>query len=171
MKDGPLRRVVKRVALAAFRLDVGVHRWRLRRQGQLHYRLAGACRRSGACCREPGIRVGRLVWHLRSARWLFLWWQRVVNGFVLSRTLNRERLFLFRCTHFDEATLSCDSYASRPGLCRDYPRVQLEQARPELLPGCGFRAVPANAERLARALDAGVADPAVRERVKRRLGV
>lgn len=171
MKDGPIRRAVKRVALAAFRLDVGLHRWRLWRRGEVHHRLAGACRRSGACCREPGIQVGLLVWHLRSLRWLFVWWQRVVNGFVPTRTLPRERLLLFRCTHFDEASLSCDSYDSRPGMCRDYPRVLLEQAQPEFLPGCGFRARPANAAGLSSAIDATGLEPAARHELKRKLRV
>ena len=64
----------------------------------------------------------------------------------------RERTFVFRCTHFDPATRSCDSYASRPGMCRDYPRALLQQAHPELLPGCGYRPLARNADALRRAL-------------------
>jgi hypothetical protein len=38
-------------------------------------------------------------------------------------------------------------------MCRDYPRVLLDQADPEFLPGCGYRAVAANADQLVRALE------------------
>ena len=62
------------------------------------------------------------------------------------------RSFVFRCTHFDPATRSCDSYDSRPGICRDYPRLLLWQPNPELLPGCGYRARPPNADGLKAAL-------------------
>jgi hypothetical protein len=166
-----LRGAVKRLALGVFRFDLAIHRWRVRRRGQDHYRLAGACRRSGACCREPGIQVGAWVWHVRSLRWLFLWWQRAVNGFELTRTLRQSRAFVFRCTHFDEATLSCDSYATRPGMCRDYPRLLLDGAHPEFHAVCGFRAIPRNAESLARALDATGLSPAARAELKRKLRV
>jgi hypothetical protein len=38
-------------------------------------------------------------------------------------------------------------------MCRDYPRVLLYQARPEFLPGCGYRAHPPNAIGLRSALE------------------
>jgi hypothetical protein len=38
-------------------------------------------------------------------------------------------------------------------MCRDYPRLLLWQANPELLPGCRYRASPPNAEGLRVALD------------------
>ena len=65
-----------------------------------------------------------------------------MNGFELVRSDEESWTFVFRCTHFDPATRSCDSYGSRPGLCRDYPRLLLWQPNPELLPGCGCRARP-----------------------------
>jgi Fe-S-cluster containining protein len=68
-----------------------------------------------------------------SLRRVFLWWQRVVNGFELKATHARERTFVFTCTHFDEATRLCDSYGSRPGLCRDYPRATLTPEQRERL--------------------------------------
>ena len=37
-------------------------------------------------------------------------------------------------------------------MCRDYPRALLHQARPELLPGCGYRPLARNAAELQRAL-------------------
>ena len=82
----------------------------------------------------------------------FLWWQKQVNGFVLVESRRAERTFVFRCTHFDARTRTCDSYASRPGMCRDYPRALLAQPSPALLPGCGYRPVARGAARLRQAL-------------------
>jgi Fe-S-cluster containining protein len=97
------------------------------------------------------------------ARRLFLWWQRRVNGFELRESRPRERVFVFECTHFDPVSRSCDSYETRPGMCRDYPRGLLDQAAPELFPDCGYRAVPANAERLAALIDARLPPQRARE--------
>jgi len=92
-----------------------------------------------------------------------------VNGFVLTEEHASARLFVFRCTHFDWQTRSCDSYASRPGMCRDYPRLLLYQPRPELLPGCGYRALAPNADRLRRALREQPLSDAQRADLERRL--
>ena len=81
----------------------------------------------------------------------------------------RGRVFIFRCTHFDWATRSCDSYGSRPGMCRDYPRVLLQQANPEFLPGCGYRPVAPNAERLVRSLERASVTREQRERLRKDL--
>lgn len=152
MRDGPWRRALKRLALWNFELDVTLRRaWR-RRRGREPYRLGGECRRCARCCEAPGIQVGRLVWHLPTLRAAFLRWQRSVNGFALTGLHPAQRVFVFRCTHFDWETRACDSYDSRPGMCRDYPRALLRQPNPELLPGCGYRPVAARAEALAEAL-------------------
>ena len=155
MRDGPIRRVVKRVALWNFVLNVAVTRFVSRRRGEKPYRLGGECRRCARCCEEPAIRVGPLVSRLPRTRGLFLLWQRLVNGFEFTRR-EGDTLF-FRCTHFDWQTRSCDSYDSRPGICRDYPRALLHQPNPEFLPGCGYRPVAPNAAGLLRALE-GVTD-------------
>jgi Fe-S-cluster containining protein len=102
-------------------------------------------------------------------RRLFLAWQRHVNGFELVHRDSEGRAFVFRCTHFDQATRSCDSYDSRPGMCRDYPRLLLWQADPELLPGCGYRAIAPNAARLKAALERLPLTPGQRERLRRGL--
>ena len=95
--------------------------------------------------------------------------QEHVNGFVLTERDRRGRVFIFRCTHFDWATRSCDSYGSRPGMCRDYPRVLLQQANPEFLPGCGYRPVAPNAERLVRSLERASVTREQRERLRKDL--
>ena len=152
MRDGPLLRTLKRVARWRFQLDLAFHRAVRRARGERAWKLAGSCQRCARCCEAPSLAVGPIVWSQPSARRLFLWWQRRVNGFELTRVEPDGREFVFRCTHFDRGTRACDSYDSRPGICRDYPRLLLWQANPELLPGCGYRAAPPNAAGLRAAL-------------------
>jgi hypothetical protein len=171
MRDGILRRSVKRVALGHFIVDVHVHRaWR-RWRGERPHVLAGGCRRSGGCCEAPAIAAGPLAWHVAPLRRLFLAWQRHVNGFELVRRESGQRTFVFSCTHFDRSSRSCDSYDSRPGMCRDYPRLLLWQANPELLPGCGYRAVAPNAEGLRQSLARLDLTPEQREKLRKGLGL
>jgi hypothetical protein len=141
MKDGPLRAAVKCVACVMVGTGVHLRRliWRLR--GKRVYELRGGCQRSGMCCESPAIQVDRLTWYLPSARRAFLWWQRRVNGFDLVEADRRTKTFVFRCSHFDAQNRSCDSYATRPFMCRDYPRIILTEAWPDFFPQCGFRAV------------------------------
>jgi len=169
MKDGPFRRSLKAVARALFVLDVGVDRKRRTLRGERPHGLGGECRRCAGCCEAPAIRANAAVWHLRTLRWAFLRFQEWVNGFELQEARARDRVFVFRCTHFDWTTRTCDSYASRPGMCRDYPRALLFQAAPEMLPGCGYRPLPPNAAGLRRALEARGLPPAQLERLKKDL--
>jgi Fe-S-cluster containining protein len=152
MRDGGLRRSVKAVARAAFFLNLWTDRARRRLLQERPYRLGGACQRCAACCEAPAIRVHALVVLAPALRRAFLWWHEHVNGFLLVEARRAERTFVFRCSHFDRATRSCDSYASRPGMCRDYPRALLYQPGPELLPGCGYRPIARNAAALRREL-------------------
>jgi hypothetical protein len=169
MRDGLGRRTVKRIARWHFSLNLHVARaWR-RARGERPHILGGGCQRSGGCCEWPTITVGRALWSLAPAQQLFLAWQRHVNGFELVRTEPEARALVFRCTHFDRETRSCDSYDSRPGMCRDYPRLLLWQPNPELLPGCGFRAIAPNAEGLRQALDRLDLTPLQREKLRRGL--
>ena len=61
--------------------------------------------------------------------------------------------FIFRCTHWDSETKQCDSYESRPGMCRDYPRNLAYSSNPVFFPHCGFYARDINAENMEEALD------------------
>jgi hypothetical protein len=153
LQDGSFRRVVKRVARFQFELELRAVRAFRNRRGGSPYALGGDCRRCARCCEAPSIRVGRLTWYLPTLRRTFLWWQEKMNGFVLVERARAARVFVFRCTHFDLETRSCDSYDSRPGICRDYPRGLLDQPHPEMLPGCGYRPVLRGAGRLLRVLD------------------
>jgi len=152
MKDGAIRQTVKAVARGAFFLNVWADRGWRRLRGERSFLLGGACQRCAACCEAPAIRVHAFIWLAPRLRRFFLWWQERVNGFVLVEARRRERTFVFRCTHFDQATRRCDSYSSRPGMCRDYPRALLQQGNPELLPGCGYRPLARNARALRQAL-------------------
>jgi Fe-S-cluster containining protein len=97
------------------------------------------------------------VWYVPVLRRVYLWWQEQVNGFVLVDRDRGQRAFVFRCTHFDPASRRCDSYDSRPGVCRDYPRALLWTTDPEFFSGCGFRPVAPNAAALIHGLErAGV---------------
>lgn len=169
MRDGLVRRAVKRVALLAFRVDLAAHRALRRSRGERPWTLGGGCRRSGGCCEAPAIAVGRVTWSVPGVRRLFLAWQRRVNGFELVSAEARGRVFVFRCSHFDRTARSCDSYESRPGICRDYPRNLLWQASPEMLPGCGYRATPPNAGGLRASFSRLELSPEQREKLRRGL--
>ena len=169
MTDGLLLRTVKRVARWRFYADVSFHRAVARARGDRPYRLGGECRRCARCCEAPSIQAGRAVWYLPTLRRAFLWWQRRVNGFELVSRDARARVFVFNCTHFDRETRGCDSYGSRPGMCRDYPRNLLAQPNPEMLPGCGYRPVAPNAAALLRALESASVSGDTLARLKRDL--
>jgi hypothetical protein len=169
MRDGLGRRAVKRVALWNFALNLRAHRaWR-RARGERPFALGGDCRRCARCCEAPAIQAHPLVWHLRTLRRAFLWWQERVNGFVRTGADAASRTFVFRCTHFDPASRACDSYDSRPGMCRDYPRLLLWQADPEMLPGCGYRALAPDRARLAALLRDQPLTAEQREKLRRGL--
>ncbi|HVG61919.1 MAG TPA: YkgJ family cysteine cluster protein [Hyalangium sp.] len=153
MRDGPLRRIIKKLALLRYTIDLGFTRLMLRAQGEPRYRLTGSCNGCGKCCETPTIPVSTPVFRLRSLRWLALTWHRVINGFELIGEDRRQKLFVFRCTHYDPVTKQCDSYDSRPGMCRDYPRNLLYAALPEFLSECSYQAVYKKAEGLRKSLE------------------
>jgi hypothetical protein len=169
VRDGTLRCGLKRVVRWLHALGMAEHRALRRLRGERPWLLAGDCRRSGCCCEAPAIAAGRLLWSLPGLSRVFLAWQRQVNGFELVRRDEEAHAFVFRCTHFDPAARACDSYQSRPGICRDYPRLLLWAANPELLPGCGFRARPPNADGLRRSLDSLALPPEQRAKLERDL--
>ncbi len=169
MKDGLGRRALKRAALWNFNLNVQAHRaWR-RARGERAFVLGGECRRCARCCEAPSVRGSLVVWHVAPLRRLFLWWQERVNGFVLTGKDAGTRAFVFRCTHFDPVARSCDTYDSRPGMCRDYPRLQLWESNPDFLPGCGYRATAPNAARLTALLAEKPLSAEQREKLRRGL--
>jgi Fe-S-cluster containining protein len=171
MPDGPLRRLIKAITRTLFLLERRTYRAYLRARGEERYVLGGECRSCAKCCEQPTLPLHPLIWYAPPLRTLFVMWQWYVNRFEYVRTDKDAHAFVFRCAHFDRDTRRCDSYESRPGICRDYPRFLLEQPWPELFEECGHRAVSKNADRLARALDQANLSPEQREKLKRRLHV
>jgi uncharacterized protein len=171
MQDGLLRRTIKRVALWNFTAGLLLTRGVRRLRGEKPHQLGGDCRRCASCCEAPAIQVGPLVWYLPTLRRLFLSWQDRVNGFTLRGQDLANRVFIFDCTHFDRHSRRCDSYDSRPGMCRDYPRLLLWQAAPEFLPGCGYRARPPNVTQLLSAVDEAALSDEQKRRLRRDLSL
>ncbi|MBO86214.1 MAG: hypothetical protein CL927_12720 [Deltaproteobacteria bacterium] len=119
---------------------------------------------------KPTIAVGRVVWRWPTPRRLFVWWQRQINGFELVEKLRGGgRALVFRCTHYNLDDRTCDSYDSRPFMCRTYPRVLLDQTWPELFDDCSYTLVDRLGAGLSRALDDVVLSDEAREALKRRL--
>ena len=163
-RDGPFLRTIKATTRLSFRVSVA-----LRRRGQFQrWVLAGDCNGCGVCCERPSIMVDWATWNVKAVRWLFLWWQRVVNGFELVAE-EPQRVFAFQCRYFDTQNRKCLSYDSRPGLCRDYPRLLLEQSSPEFYKECSYRAVASNAKSLLRIVNRAPLTEDQRAEMKRKM--
>jgi Fe-S-cluster containining protein len=171
MPDGLLLRLIKLVARGVQRTDLALGRAWLGLQGEPMYRLEGRCSGCGSCCQHPTVQLPRILFHLRSYRRLLLAWHRWVNGFELVRLDQRIHALVFRCSHFDAATGRCDSYATRPTMCRDYPRPLLYQAAPDLFPDCRHRVVYRNAARFDQVLQDQDLPPEQLEELRRKLGL
>lgn len=102
--------------------------------------------------------AGFFSWRFMTVRALTLWWQRAVNGFEFVQADPRVRAFVFRCTHYDPKTRRCDSYESRPLMCRDYPVNLTFEAVPSLFPECSHGVVDRNGEALRAAMVAAGVD-------------
>ena len=169
MRDGRARSAVKAFALGIYNVRLVLHRTHKRANGDIPFELGGVCVLCAKCCEAPGIQVGLFTWYLPLFQRIFLLWHRHVNGFEMMQKSRAHRAFIFRCTHFDPRTRRCDSYPSRPGMCRDYPRALLEQANPELFEGCGFKPVAKDRVRLLRSLDEQPLSEEQRGRLRREL--
>jgi len=153
MRDGPLKITVKLFARLCYQADLKFTRWIKTFSGEPYFRLTGACNQCGQCCRTPAITVHPVVLYLPLIKRAVIAWHRIINGFELIDAERQTGLLVFRCTHWDDTSGQCDSYASRPGICRDYPTNLVYTPDPELFDTCGFRVVLKNAEKMSRALD------------------
>ena len=145
---------------------MGLTRALQQRRGRVPYVLAGSCGGCGNCCEAPALQVSRVTAFVPVVRHAFLLWQAHVNRWHLVSESRRSRVMTFRCDHFDAVTRRCGTYATRPGPCRDYPRNLMAQPWPEMLPGCGYRAVSKTGARLLRVLDAQDLSPEQREKLR-----
>jgi Fe-S-cluster containining protein len=153
LQDNFLRQSIKQLARLRYAADLGLTRWLKSARSKNPYRLAGSCLRCGRCCETPTIRIFPLFFYLKSLRWAIVAWQRSINGFEFIEADRKGKCLIFRCTHLDPLTRHCDAYASRPGMCRDYPRNQLDFPAPSFFEGCGYRAAPRNAEKFEASLE------------------
>jgi len=169
MRDTAKQRVVKRLARWSYALGLALQRWSARRSGVRPFELVGACVACGSCCERPSLQVGLLIWHLPLLQRWFVWWQHTINGLDLIETVRADRMLLFRCSHFDPVSRRCDSYDTRPGMCRDYPRRLLYQLAPDFFTRCGYHARAANAAALLVELERQQLPPEKLAELKRRL--
>jgi Fe-S-cluster containining protein len=168
VKDGFVRRTVKRVALWRYNTDL----WASRRIRQLRgdapdLELHGSCTGCGACCDTPSIQLPTVIFFFKSVRAAVKLWHRHVNGFEYIGLDRRNRIMIFSCSHLDPVTKQCDSYDSRPGLCRDYPVNLLDDVRPTFFPKCGYFALDPDAESIRADLAELDLTPRRREYVER----
>ncbi len=172
MRDNLPRRAIKALSRGLFTAQLRVNRAFATHalSSPPRYRLMGSCEGCGQCCEAPSIAVGRSIAHLTLLRMLFVWWQSFINGFELQRFERTHRIFVFSCTHYDPVTKQCDSYESRPGICRDYPISVLDQDAPLLFPECTYSLELIGADSLRDAIDEDpTLSPEQREALKRKL--
>lgn len=153
MKDSRIIRAIKRVSYWRWRADTAFTRMILKRRGEPMWKLNGTCNGCGACCTTPMIQIYPPLFYFKSIRWMIITWHRIVNGFEYIDQNRREKYFIFKCTHYDPETKLCDSYDSRPGMCRDYPTNLLYFSNPEFLDDCSYTAEYKYAEEMRDALD------------------
>jgi uncharacterized cysteine cluster protein YcgN (CxxCxxCC family) len=157
MKDGLGRKAFKFISRLRYQTDLNLTRKIKSARGEQFYRLTGSCRSCGKCCETPMIPVFPLLFFFKSVRWAIVTWHRMINGFEFLQADRRQKCLVFRCTHWDPVTKHCDSYETRPGMCRDYPRNLLDSPQPVFLEGCGYGARLKNSTLMDAALtDAGL---------------
>jgi len=169
VKDPATLALLKRIVCLLWSVELWLRRVLGFRRRWRFWELVGDCNGCGSCCVEPSIHVGWATWNLAVARWLFLAWQQRVNGFELQGQDEESHDLLFRCTHYDPVSKRCDSYASRPSMCRRYPKVLLDQAWPELFDACSYRVRPRRHARMRASIDATSLSPEAKAELRRKL--
>jgi len=171
VKDTVALSLVKRLVRLFWLVDGVLRRVLIPRRRWRYWRLEGTCNACGSCCVEPSIHVGPITWHLPLARQLLVAWHARINGFMYDGQDEKHHELIFRCTHYQPTSQRCDSYASRPSMCRDYPRTLLAQAWPELFPSCGYRVRLRKAEQLRRGIEATSLSPEAKAQLRRKLRI
>ncbi len=103
------------------------------------FKRAGSCKRRGNCCffvlmPEPKGLLPRL----------FYLWHTQVNGFYwrghTTESEEGDTFHVMGCRYLQKNG-SCGHYRLRPGICREWPLIEIWGA-PRILKGCGYRAEP-----------------------------
>lgn len=152
MKDGTIRTIIKRIALLCYSIDLKSTRGIKAFRGEPLYRLNGFCNQCGACCKSPMIPVFSPFFFIKPIHRIIRAWHRWVNAFEYVGEDRKSQILIFRCTHWDPITKMCDSYNTRPGMCRDYPRNLIYSPNPTFLEPCSYYAIDKNADRMRAAL-------------------
>jgi len=115
-------------------------------QGAIHriipppYKVKGACLKRGICCHYIFIKWDPLMdkWGWLGKFWL--WWYVEINGFYFRgfevEDGDSNAAKVMGCRHLSEEG-TCNSYFWRPGICRQWPRIEYVR-KPHLLKGCGY---------------------------------
>ena len=169
MIDDSAKRIFKRIVWWRYAIDLWITRKILKFRGEEAYHLRGACNSCGRCCEYPSIQMNEWSYHIGFIRHQVIRWQERINGFKLFKQNKSVATLIFTCSHFDPVTRRCDSYASRPGMCRDYPMNQIYSVNPHFFPECGFYAVDKRSESFRAALEKTGLEPEKLEELYRKL--
>lgn len=153
MTDGIVKKLIKRIVWWRYATDLWITREILKFRGEERYYLKGQCNRCGRCCETPSIQMTEIGYHIEFFRKWVILWHKHINGFRLINQHKHEATLTFSCSHFNSETRECDSYSSRPGMCRDYPLNQIYSVNPRFFPECGFYAVDKRADSFRSALE------------------
>lgn len=148
MKDGIVRTFIKLIAGIVYFIDLKITRFFWKLSGVKSYHLRGECSKCGACCVSPSIQVGKLVWNIGFFEICFLVWQKYVNGFEFVDRESQGRIYVFKCNHYNSEKNECDSYFSRPVMCRDYPKALTYQINPVFFKTCTLRPIDKKAKKI-----------------------
>jgi len=103
------------------------------------YKKEGHCLRRGNCCHY--ILVERPKGPFG---WLYYLWITQINGFYCrdsqARSFEGRDVLIMGCRHLRKNGL-CAQHRLRPMVCRQWPVIEIF-GRPQILKGCGYRAVP-----------------------------
>lgn len=170
MRDGPIRIVLKSLALLRFYVDLWLWRgWQRVRGRRPRHDLSGSCNGCGRCCETPTLQVSARLLNAPIVLQAFLWWQELVNGLTFQGADVQHQELRFTCAHYDAETKRCDAYATRPGMCRDYPKNLRYATRPVLFPECSYVLVDRLDVRLDVAMEAANLPPEKIAEIRQRL--
>lgn len=133
-----IRCSVKILVLPSILLDLTAQKI-ARKLIQPPYKQVGKCLKRGNCCHyillpEPKGILGRLYYFYNTQ----------INGFYSRFSEPHEcegkKIMVMGCRYLKKDG-SCSNYHLRPTVCRTWPMIEYF-ARPRILKGCGFKAVP-----------------------------